>query len=183
MRLLAYNIDDDIVDYLTENNLYIIDIADDIDDAIYHSKVRYYNLIIVSCNNFFDCKEFLKNINSRFTAVIFISKKPSKQFQVELLKGGAMDILEAPVSNSYILTKIESIHRENFQENIFYKNKYTANIKNEYLFDDKENSVKLKGKSFSIFAYLLKKTDIGGQSQKMNFFIQTGRSLKWFLIM
>lgn len=165
MRLLAYNIDDKIIEYLQENNFYIVDVAEDIDDAIYHSRVRYYNLILINWDGLYDCKELLEHINSRFTAAIFIAEKPTKQFQLELLKGGAMDILEGPVSNSYILTKIESIHRENFQENIFYKNRYVANLKNESLHDDGENGVKLKGKSFSILAYLLKNRHRGSISK------------------
>lgn len=166
MRLLAYNIDNEITDYLEKNNFYIVDEAEDIDDAIYHSRVRYYNLILVNWNGLYDCKEILEHINSRFTAVIFIADNPSKQFQLELLKAGAMDILEDPVSNFYILTKIESIHRENFQDNIFYKGKYIANLKNESICeDDGENSIKLKGKSFSILAYLLKNRHRGSISK------------------
>ena len=166
MRLLTYNIDNEVINYLEENNFYIVDQAEYIDDAIYHSRVRYYNLILVSWNGLYDCKEMLEYINSRFTAVIFIADKPTKQFQLELLKAGAMDILETPVSNSYILTKIESIHRENFQENIFYKNRYIADIKNESISQDNgNNGVKLKGKSFSILAYLLKNRHRGSISK------------------
>lgn len=94
MRLLTYNINEEIIDYLDKNNLYIIDIAEDIEDAIYHSSVRYYNMIVVKFNNYYDCMQILKNINCRFTAVIFISKSPDKKFQLKLLKSGAMDILE-----------------------------------------------------------------------------------------
>lgn len=165
MRLLTYNINEEIIDYLDKNNLYIIDIAEDIEDAIYHSSVRYYNMIVVKFNNYYDCMQILKNINCRFTAVIFISKSPDKKFQLKLLKSGAMDILEAPVSNSYLLTKIESIHRENFQESIIYKDKFTANIKDEYLHDNEKNILKLNGKSFSILAYLLKNRHRGSISK------------------
>jgi len=165
MRLLSYNIDEKIIEHLEENNLYIVDVAEDMDDAIYHSKVRYYNMILVNSSNYYDCKDILENINCRFTAVIFICDEPSKEFQVDLLKNGAMDILHSPVSTTYLLTKIESIHRENFQENILYKDKFIVNIKDEQLFDDNENVVNLKGKSFSILAYLLKNRHRGSISK------------------
>ncbi|WP_421717224.1 winged helix-turn-helix domain-containing protein [Arcobacter arenosus] len=165
MRLLSYNIDEKIIEHLEENNLYIIDVAEDMDDAIYHSKVRYYNMILVNSSNYYDCKDILDNINCRFTAVIFICDEPSKEFQLDLLKNGAMDILQLPVSTKYLLTKIESIHRENFQENILYKDKFIVNMKDEQLFDDNENVVNLKGKSFSILAYLLKNRHRGSISK------------------
>ncbi len=165
MRLLSYNIDEKIIEHLEENNLYIVDVAEDMDDAIYHSKVRYYNMILVNSSSYYDCKNILENINCRFTAVIFICNEPSKEFQVDLLKNGAMDILHLPVSTTYLLTKIESIHRENFQENILYKDKFIVNMKNEQLFDDNENVVNLKGKSFSILAYLLKNRHRGSISK------------------
>ncbi|TLP37819.1 winged helix-turn-helix domain-containing protein [Arcobacter arenosus] len=165
MRLLSYNIDEKIIEHLEENNLYIIDVAEDMDDAIYHSKVRYYNMILVNSSNYYDCKDILDNINCRFTAVIFICDEPSKEFQLDLLKNGAMDILQSPVSTKYLLTKIESIHRENFQENILYKDKFIVNMKDEQLFDDNENVVNLKGKSFSILAYLLKNRHRGSISK------------------
>ncbi len=165
MRLLSYNIDEKIIEHLEENNLYIVDVAEDMDDAIYHSKVRYYNMIVVNSNNYYDCKDILENINCRFTAVIFICDAPSKAFQVSLLKNGAMDILNLPVTTRYLLTKIESIHRENFQENILYKDKFIVNMKDEQLFDKNENLVNLKGKSFSILAYLLKNRHRGSISK------------------
>lgn len=166
MRLLTLNISNEILEYLQENQLYITDVAEDIGDAIYHSQVRYYNLILIKSDNIYDCKKLLENVNPRFSAVYFISNNPTKEFQLQLLKAGAMDILKEPVSNSYILTKMEAIHRENFSGEIIYKDRYIADLKEEQLKDkQKDNSTFLRGKSFSILAYLLKNRHRGAISK------------------
>jgi len=155
MRLLAYDIDKKLLDYIDEEQLYIVDIADDIEDAIYHSEVRYYNMVVVSCNNYFDCKKILKNIDNRITAVIFLVDDWTKEFELNLLNKGAISIIKKPTSNEYILVKIESIHRDNFKKELFYKDNYKADLEEKALINH-EKKVFFKGKSFSILSYLIK---------------------------
>lgn len=116
MRLLAYKVDKKLLNYLDEEQLYIVDIAEDISDAIYHSEVRYYNLIMVECNNYFNCKKILKSINTRVTAVIFLVEEYSKELEIKLLNNGALFVIKKPASKEYLLAKIESIHRDNFKK-------------------------------------------------------------------
>lgn len=153
MRLLSYNIDKNLIAYM--EGMYITDVAEDLEDATYHSEVRNYNLILIKENNIFACKEILKKINSQVTAVIIITNDTSKKFELELLKLGAISILKEPVSNEFILAKIESIHRENFKKEILFKDGYTINIEDKS-FNDKQSKVYLTGKSFAILSYLIK---------------------------
>ncbi|XPV70147.1 MAG: winged helix-turn-helix transcriptional regulator [Halarcobacter sp.] len=153
MRLLSYNIDENLTTYMED--IYITDIAEDLEDAAYHSEVRYYNLILIKENNFFACKDILKGVNSQVTAVIIITDNSSKEFELELLKLGALSILKEPVSNEFILAKIESTHRENFKKEIPFKDRYSINTE-EKSFNDDQSKVYLKGKSFAILSYLIK---------------------------
>lgn len=166
MRLLVFNIEQKLIDMIEENKLYITDIAEDIDDAIYHSKVRYYNLILIRSDDFFACKELLQDLNCRFTAVIIISNNPSKKFQIQLLKAGAIDVIKEPICTNTILSRMESIHRENFQNEIFYKQKYKAIIEDENIVDIANNKAQLKGKTFSILVYMLKNRHRGAISKE-----------------
>jgi two-component system OmpR family response regulator len=153
MRLLTFNIDKELIDYMEK--IYITDIAEDMEDAIYHSEVRYYNLILIKQNNIFSCKEILKKVNSQTTAVVFITDEPSKEFELKLLRLGAISVIKTPASNEFILAKVESIHRENFKKVIPFRNKYKINTE-EKSFKDNDSKVFLKGKSFAILSYLIK---------------------------
>lgn len=153
MRLLSYNINKDLVKYM--QNIYITDIAEDLEDASYHSEFRYYNLILVKENSIFACKDILKGVDSHLTAVIIITANESKEFELELLKLGALSIIKEPASNEFILAKIESIHRENFKKEILLKDRYKINFE-EKSFNDEHSKVYLKGKSFAILSYLIK---------------------------
>jgi len=153
MRLLTFNIDKKLVEYMED--IYITDVADDLEDAVYHSEVRYYNLILIKENNFYSCKDILRKVNSQNTAVVFITDKTSKEFELELLKLGAISVIKTPITNELLLAKIESIHRENFQKVIPFKDRYKINIEEKSI-KDKDSKVVLKGKSFAILSYLIK---------------------------
>lgn len=155
MRLLAYNLNKEFLDYIQEEELYIVDVAEDINDALYHSEVRYYNLIIIDCNKPFEAKKLLKNIDEKITATIFLLDEYSKELEISLLKKGAMSVISKPTTNEYLLAKIESIHRDNFKKELFYKGIYTANLEEQTLNSD-DKKVFFKGKSFSILSYLIK---------------------------
>lgn len=153
MRLLSYNIDNSLITYVEKK--YIIDIAEDLEDASYHSEVRYYNLILIKENSIFACKDILKGVNSNLTAVIIITTNSSKEFELELLNLGALSIIKEPASNEFILAKIESIHRENFKKEILLKDRYKINFEDKS-FNNDHLKVYLKGKSFAILSYLIK---------------------------
>lgn len=156
MRLLVYNVDEKLLNYIEKQQLYITDIAEDINDAIYHSEVRYYNMLIIECSNYFDAKKILKNINYRITATIFLVDKYTKELEINLLKKGAMSVIKKPTSNNYILAKMQAIHRENFEKELIYKNEYKANLEEKSLVNNQDKKIFFKGKSFSILSYLIK---------------------------
>eukprot|EP01029_Cantina_marsupialis_P026757 TRINITY_DN7270_c0_g1_i2.p1 TRINITY_DN7270_c0_g1~~TRINITY_DN7270_c0_g1_i2.p1 ORF type:complete len:132 (-),score=11.44 TRINITY_DN7270_c0_g1_i2:12-407(-) len=115
MRLLSLGINKEILDYIVNNELYICDNVHEVDDAVYHSEVRYYNLILIKHDHIKSLKKILKQINARQTAVVFIVDEISKKDEVELLQKGAIDVIKGPVSNELLLAKMKSIHRENFE--------------------------------------------------------------------
>lgn len=156
MRLLSLDINKEILDYITENELYICDDVSEIDDAIYHSEVRYYNLILIKHDNTKHLRQILKYINPRQTAVIFLVDEISKEDELELLKKGAIDVLKGPISNELLLAKMKSIHRENFENQYVFKDKYLINKEERSISDNKNNKLVINGKPFSILEYLIK---------------------------
>ena len=156
MRLLSLGINEDVIDYLEENEFYICDDVLDIDDAIYHSEVRYYNLILVAHDDISKLKQLLKSINPRQTAVMFITRALSKKEEISLHNKGALCLLEEDISDEYLLAKIESIHRENFLNHYIFKDKYTINKKENSITDDNNNKLVINGKPFNILEYLIK---------------------------
>ncbi|QKF82305.1 winged helix-turn-helix transcriptional regulator [Halarcobacter ebronensis] len=156
MRLLSLNINKEILNYLIENELYICDNVSEIDDAIYHSEVRYYNLILIKYDNAKTLKHILKHINPRQTAVIFIVDNITKEEELELLKKGALDVIKTPVTNELIFAKMKSIHKENFENEYTFKGKYIINKEEKSISDNKNNKLVINGKPFSILEYLIK---------------------------
>ncbi|WP_321311361.1 winged helix-turn-helix domain-containing protein [Halarcobacter sp.] len=156
MRLLSLNINKEVLDYIIENELYICDDVSEIDDAIYHSEVRYYNIILVKHNNTKYLKQILKYVNPRQTAVIFLVDEISKKEELELLKKGAIDVLKGSISNDLLLAKMKSIHRENFENQYIFKDKYLINKEERSISDNKNNKLVINGKPFSILEYLIK---------------------------
>lgn len=156
MRLLSLNINKEVLDYLIENELYICDNVSEIDDAIYHSEVRYYNLILIKYDNAKTLKQILKHINPRQTAVIFIIENLTKSEELELLKKGALDVIKAPASNELLLVKMKSVHKENFENEYTFKGKYIINKEEKSISDNKNNKLVINGKPFSILEYLIK---------------------------
>lgn len=166
MRLLTFNIDKKLIDLVKNEQLYIVDESETIEDAIYHAYARYYNLILVKSNDYYACKEILKNIDYRVTALIVIAKNPSKFFQLSLLKEGALEVIEEPVSVYKLLVKMEVVHRENFKNKISFMDKYYLDVQKEVLTSsDSEKKVELKGKAFSMLKYMLKNRHRGSISK------------------
>lgn len=156
MRLLTYDIDQEFIDIFQQKDLFICDIAEDLFDALYHCEVRFYNLILIKQNSLEVCKSFLKFIDFKKSAFVVLSENSSKEFELELLKKGAMSVIHLPSSKEYILAKLESIHRDNFAQKINYKNKFYIDSVNRCVraIDDKE--INISGKTFDILSYLIK---------------------------
>jgi DNA-binding response OmpR family regulator len=156
MRLLSLNIDKELISKLQNENFYICDNVEDLDDAVYHCEVRYYNLVLINCDNFNSAKLVLKQINPRHTAVVVFSKNYNKDFEIELLKAGAIVVMDSSSSSELILAKLETIHRENFQEKFMFKDKYIVNTIENSVTDENNNKLVMKGKPFNILMYLIK---------------------------
>lgn len=156
MRLLSWGMNREIIASLDEKDLYICDVAEDESDALYHAEVRYYNAIMIYSNDLAICKRFLKSINAKTCAFIVVTENYNKEFEVELLKRGAISIIHAPVSNDLILAKLQSIHRENFVKRFNFKDYFIIDKENKQVIDFNDKKLNIKGKSFEILSYLLK---------------------------
>ncbi len=156
MRLLTYNIDPNIIKEFEENDLYIIDCAEDIDDTLYHLQVRFYNLVIVNDVDLKYCLNLLRNKQSTSTAFIFITSDYTKDFELKVLQRGALSVLKAPVSLELLMAKVESIHRDNFKKRLTYKEYFGIDQTDKEIVDLQDNEIDIRGKAFDVLSYLVK---------------------------
>lgn len=156
MRLLSWGNNEALIVDLQEKDLYICDVAEDEADAIYHAEVRYYNAILIQTDSMAVCKRFLKIINAKTCAFIVVTQNHDKEFEVQLLKQGAISVIHMPVSNELVFAKLQSIHRENFLQRFNFKDYFIIDKENKRVVDFENNAINIKGKSFEILSYLLK---------------------------
>ncbi len=156
MRLLALNIDKKLIEEIESNNLYICDVAEDLNDAVYHAQVRLYSLILIYEDDIKSCKELLKNRLNSKSAVVILTSNQSKDFEIDLLKNGAISVIKDCFDYELILAKIESIHRENFASKLKFKNYLTINNDEKSILDNNDNKLNIKGKSYEVLSYLIK---------------------------
>lgn len=156
MRLLTYDIDQELIDIFEQRELYICDKSEDLFDALYHCEVRFYNLVFIQSDSIEMCKSFLKHIDYKKSAFVVLTNNTTKEFELELLKKGAMCVMHKPSSYEYILAKLESIHRDNFASKINYKNKFYIDSINRCVTNKDEKSINISGKTFDILSYLIK---------------------------
>lgn len=156
MRLLSYNIHESFIQILKQHELYICDTAEDLQDAIYHTQVRYYNAILIQENDLNVCKKFLKIIDPKYCAFLVLTSNMDKQFEIEVLKNGGIAVIHEPVCSELILAKLQSVHRENFMKRYHFKDYFILDRENKQVIDLDENRLNIKGKSFDILSYLLK---------------------------
>lgn len=156
MRLLTYDIDQELIDIFEQKDLYICDIAEDLFDALYHCEVRFYNLIFIKSDSLDTCKSFLKHVDYNKSAFVVLTNDNTKEFELELLKKGAMSVIHLPSSQELILAKLESIHRDNFASKINYKNKFYIDSINKCVKAKDNTSINISGKTFDILSYLVK---------------------------
>lgn len=156
MRLLTYNIDQELMAELEEEKLYIVDYAEDIEDAIYHIQVRFYNLVLTKENNLKNCINILDNIESTSTACVILTDNHTKEFELKVLKKGALSVLKTPISLELLMAKIESIHRDNFKRKLTYKEYFGIDQTDKEIFDPNNNEIDIRGKAFDVLLYLVK---------------------------
>lgn len=157
MRLLSLNIDNEIIQNLESNNLYIIDDVENLEDAIYHLEVRFYNLVLLNKDSLENCIEILNTVSHNHTAFVILTNTLTSKFEIQCLNNGALCVLDTNTPQDLLMAKLESIHRDNFKDTIYYKNYF--GLKKEYkeVVDIKnENEITIRGKSYDILSYLLK---------------------------
>jgi two-component system OmpR family response regulator len=156
MRLLAHNIDNEIIEKLENEGYYIVDKTEDVDETLYHLQVRFYNLVILFENDKKDCLRLLKESKNSNTAFIVLTMNDDKKFYLKCFKNGALCVLKTPFDNELLLAKIESIHRENFASVVYYKEYFAINTKEKEIVDFQNNELAIKGKAYDILGYLYK---------------------------
>ena len=159
MRLLSLNTEETILDNFYDSEQYIIDKAEDREDALYHLSVRFYNLVLVKSSDLKECLSLLETVHNTATAFVIITCDCSKEFELKLLKKGAMAVIKESAGIELIMAKIESIHRENFKEVLFYKDCFGVNYKEKEIIDSQNKEINIRGKAYDILSYLIKNKD------------------------
>jgi two-component system OmpR family response regulator len=156
MRLLSVDIDKNILNSFYDAEQYIIDETDELDDALYHLSVRFYNLVLIRNDNIKACLSLLRTVHNSVTAFVIITKNTTKEFELKLLKNGALAVIKEPFDIDLFMAKIESIHRDNFKEVLFYKDCFGLNNKEKEVIDTNNKEIKIRGKAYDILSYLMK---------------------------
>ncbi len=155
MRMLTYKIDQYIIDHLKYNNRYIIDEIHESHDLVYHLEIRFYNLVLIYENNPEDCANFLQITSNINTAFVIVTDNVCSKFELNCLKKGAIDVIKESIYKDLIIARIETIHRENFSDNLTFKDLLFFNNEYKIIFDKDKNELDISGKSFDIFKYLV----------------------------
>lgn len=156
MRLLTYNIDQELIEEFEKENLYIMDYAENLEDAVYHIQVRFYNLVLIKEDNLQNCISILDNIQSTSTAFVILTSNHSKEFELKVLKKGALSVLKTPVCLELLMAKIESIHRDNFKRKLTYKEYFGIDQADKEILDLNDKEIDIRGKAFDVLSYLVK---------------------------
>lgn len=156
MRLLALNIDNDFIKKIEDENLYICDVAEDLDDAMYHTQVRFYNLILIKSDFVKDCLKLVSAYDNNATAFVAIVENITKKEEIELLQSGAICVIKGSVPHDLLMSKIESIHRENFKNFIDYGDYFSVDKSSKKIITKDNDDMNICGKSFEILSYLVK---------------------------
>jgi DNA-binding response OmpR family regulator len=106
-------------------------------------------------SNLEKCLRFLSEIESKNTAFVILTEDYSKSFELQCLQEGALDLIKKPIHENLLITKIKTIHRNNYYnyltvDNLFYLNKEYKTISNY-----ENNEVYIGDKAFLILKYLI----------------------------
>jgi two-component system OmpR family response regulator len=156
MRLLSVGIENDILDQFNDVSQYIIDEVTEFDDALYHLSVRFYNLVLIKSDSLKECLSLLKTTFNTITAFVIVTNNSSKEFELKLLKNGAISVIKKPFDTDLFMAKIESIHRDNFKEVLYYNDYFGVNHKEREIIDNNNQQIKIRGKAYEILSYLIK---------------------------
>lgn len=154
MRLLAYNIDNEIIQKLESDEYYIVDRTKEFDDGLYHLEVRFYNLVIIFEDNLKKCTELLQSTNNNHTAFIILTNQKEKKFHLKCFKNGALCVLPLSIDNDLLLAKIQTIHRENFSKVLYFEDYFSIDKEHKEVVDLNNNELKIHGKAYEILLYL-----------------------------
>ena len=154
MRLLAYNINNEIIKKLESDEYYIIDRTVDLDYALYHLQVRFYNMVILYEDDLKNCLTLLQSSDNMNTAFVILTNKDDKKFHLKCFKNGALCVIDTPYDDELLWAKIESIHRENFVKKIYHENYFGINKEQKEIVDYENNELEIRGKAYDILVYL-----------------------------
>jgi len=153
MRLLAYNIDNKIIEKLESDEHYIVDRTYELDDALYHLQVRFYNLVIMYEDDLKNCMTLLKATDNTHTAFVVLTHSDDKKFHLKCFRNGALCVIN-PFDGELLWAKIESIHRENFEKKIYHENYFGIDKEQKEIVDYDNNELQIRGKAYDILVYL-----------------------------
>ena len=154
MRLLAYNINNEIIKKLESDEYYIVDRTEDLDDALYHLQVRFYNMVILYEDDLKNCLTLLQASDNMNTAFVILTNKDDKKFHLKCFKNGALCVINTPYDDELLWAKIESIHRENFVKKIYHENYFGIDKEQKEIVDYENNELEIRGKAYDILVYL-----------------------------
>jgi len=155
MRLLTYNVPKKIVERFDDETLYIVDETEELDDAIYHLEVRFYNLVLVYEDDICNCLDLLSVQDSINTAFVIVAKTVTKEFEITCLKNGALSVSQKDDCIDLLMAKIESIHRDKFSTKFKYKEYLLLDNKNQEVYDRSNNELEIRGKAYDVLSYLV----------------------------
>jgi two-component system OmpR family response regulator len=87
---------------------------------------------------------------------VIVTNNSSKEFELKLLKNGAISVIKKPFDTDLFMAKIESIHRDNFKEVLYYNDYFGVNHKEREIIDNNNQQIKIRGKAYEILSYLIK---------------------------
>jgi len=155
MRLVTYNIDSELVETIQNDDLYIVDVAEDLNDLLYHLSVRFYNLVLIHSNSLRNCIHALKEVFNSNTAFVILTDDLSTNFELKCFKNGAYEVLQHPIDKELLMARLEAIHRDNFNKSIKHKNYFRLKKEDRKVVDLKDNELHIRGKAYDVLRYLV----------------------------
>jgi DNA-binding response OmpR family regulator len=155
MRLVTYNIDSELVNKIQDDDLYIVDVAEDLNDLLYHLSVRFYNLVLIHSNSLKNCINALQEVFNSNTAFVILTDDLSVNFELKCFKNGAYEVLQYPVDKELLMARLEAIHRDNFNKSIKHKDYFRLKKEDKKVVDLNDNELHIRGKAYDVLRYLV----------------------------
>jgi len=139
---------------------YQLDDAESIKDAQYYISIRNYDLVLINWTmidgDVPDLINLIKRKSNR-TAVVIISSKQQKEFEIEALRVGADDYIRKPFDFEVLVARIEARLRFGGTNVIQIENLTIDPDEEKILYDNTE--IELKGKPFEVLTHLARHRD------------------------